>query len=339
MQCLGVLVVRAEFHAEEIGRLEHLIEDQRVVQVLAAFHGNLERLFKLCEELVLLALGIACDRKDDLLGDTFIARDDHGIEVVGIGLVVRRVHRALAPGFQLGDLSAVLGDPVGIGLILGGALLDLGLALLFERSELRLHILDSAGGFGIVGGVGLLVQRPEIVVAVDDIVFQCLAAGLEIRLFVEREGLGGLDLALELLDLLEIHRAAAETGIAVEHFQRTVQQMLVAVVEHDVGLCQAVIREDDAALGDEAVGIEHAGKGLGQHGLARAGLADDGEGLVFIHVQRDVADRREDTAADVELDLHIFQGEQYLSIFHSALLTCVFSGQRRQPGSGPSDTE
>ena len=77
----------------------------------------------------------------------------------------------------------------------------------------------------------------------------------------------------------------------------------------------AVIVKDDAALGNEAVGVQHAGEGLGQHGFPRAGFTDDRDGFMFIDIQADVPDRGQDPAAYIEFDADVFQGKEDLSVF------------------------
>ena len=83
----------------------------------------------------------------------------------------------------------------------------------------------------------------------------------------------------------------------------------------------------DGAAGDLTVDIQHTHEGLGEYGLARAGLAHDGQRLAVIKVQRALADRVQLLAAQAKGDLHVFGRDDRLSIhfcdFLSHLLNVV----------------
>ena len=93
----------------------------------------------------------------------------------------------------------------------------------------------------------------------------------------------------------------------VQHFLCFGKNLLVFIRQFDILLRDLVIRENDLALRNKTVGIEHAGKGLGQDGFTGAGLTDDRQRFVFINVQRDIADRGQDSAADIEFYFNVFQ--------------------------------
>ena len=61
----------------------------------------------------------------------------------------------------------------------------------------------------------------------------------------------------------------------------------------------------DGAVGDFAVLVQHADEALGEHALAAAGFAHDGQGLAFIQIQRSPADGRQHLAAQGEGHFHV----------------------------------
>ena len=61
----------------------------------------------------------------------------------------------------------------------------------------------------------------------------------------------------------------------------------------------------DGAAGNGAVGVQQAHEALGEHALARTGLAHDGEDLAVVDVQVDAADGVERFSTQVELDVQI----------------------------------
>ena len=95
--------------------------------------------------------------------------------------------------------------------------------------------------------------------------------------------------------------------------------------------------EQDGALGDGAVGLEHAGERLGENALAGAGLADDGERFALVKVEGHAADGREVIVTDAELDFNVLCGQNDVSVFchYSAPLTYACADQLRRRASVP----
>ena len=107
-----------------------------------------------------------------------------------------------------------------------------------------------------------------------------------------------LDLLADLLQRVQAgHRVLHDHG---DLFTADAKPVLFGELGHIAAFVQ------DGAAGDGTVGIQHTHKGLGEHGLAGAGLADDGEGLAFIQVQRALADGVQFAAAQAKSDLHVF---------------------------------
>ena len=75
--------------------------------------------------------------------------------------------------------------------------------------------------------------------------------------------------------------------------------------QSDRGILQQGIIENDAAVADKAVRLQHTGKGLGKDRLAGAGLAHNGDGLILVNVQINAANGSQNSAADVEFDLQV----------------------------------
>ena len=87
----------------------------------------------------------------------------------------------------------------------------------------------------------------------------------------------------------------------------------------------------DSALGDGTVGVQQTHEALGEHTFAGAALAHDGEHFALIQVEVDAADGVQHLAAQVELDVDIFCGENELVMFHDdPLLTADDSSGRRR---------
>ena len=125
---------------------------------------------------------------------------------------------------------------------------------------------------------------------------------------------------------LAIRRSAeGERRGLVELRFRMVHELRRGAVDGNDGLGKVFIVENDAAVGDKAVAVEHTGKGLREDGFAGAGFADDGDGFVLVNIERNAADGRKDTAADTELDFQILYGEEDFLFFHivSSPYICV----------------
>ena len=72
--------------------------------------------------------------------------------------------------------------------------------------------------------------------------------------------------------------------------------------------------EHDRAVGDGAVGLEHAGERLGENALAGAGLADDGERFALVKVEGHAADGREVIVTDAEFYFNVLCGQNDVSV-------------------------
>ena len=87
----------------------------------------------------------------------------------------------------------------------------------------------------------------------------------------------------------------------------------------------------DGAAGNGAVGVQQTHEALGEHALARTGLAHDGKDLAVVDVQVDAADGVEHFSTQVELDVQILDRKDQLILFHllSLLTACGSSGRQR----------
>ena len=105
-------------------------------------------------------------------------------------------------------------------------------------------------------------------------------------------------------------------------------------------LGQILAMEHNGAVGDGAVGLQHAGEGLGEHRFSGAGLAHDGEGLALIEVQRHVPDGGQVVVPDPEFHFDVLGGQDDVAIlFHvRPPLTCASADPRRRPASVPRCT-
>ena len=92
----------------------------------------------------------------------------------------------------------------------------------------------------------------------------------------------------------------------------------------------------DRALGDAAGAVEDAHDGIGGDGLARAGLADDGQRLALGDGDVDVLDGAHDAAARRELDGQIANVEQRDGLVMRRL-RCAAAGRRCRAGRRPAD--
>ena len=116
-----------------------------------------------------------------------------------------------------------------------------------------------------------------------------------------------------LLDLLAdlLQRVQAGHGVLHDHgdlFAADAQPVFLGELGHVTALVH------DGTAGDLTVDIQHTDEGLGENGLARAGLAHDGKGLAVVQVQRALADRVQLFAAQAKGDLHVFGRDNRLSI-------------------------
>ena len=110
--------------------------------------------------------------------------------------------------------------------------------------------------------------------------------------------------------------AREQACIGVKALLKEVQSKLRHAPLFHTGIRQLRVLKDDIPAADEPVLVQHAGKCLSENRFTGAGLADDGDGFVLINVERDTADGGEDSAADAELDLEVFDRQKYLFVFH-----------------------
>ena len=88
----------------------------------------------------------------------------------------------------------------------------------------------------------------------------------------------------------------------------------------------------NGALGDGAVCVQQAHEGLGEHALARAAFAHDGQHFALLDVQVDAADGVQDPAPEVEADVDVPGREDGGCVFHlAASFTAYGSWGRRRP--------
>ena len=132
-----------------------------------------------------------------------------------------------------------------------------------------------------------------------------------------------LDLLADLLQRVQAgHRILHDHG---DLLAADTQPILLSELGHIAAF------KHDGAAGDLTVGIQHNHKGLGEYGLARAGLAHDGKGLAFVQVQRALADGVQLAAAQAESDLHVFGRDNRLSIHLRLSLQSIKRGCADQP--------
>ena len=196
------------------------------------------------------------------------------------------------------------------------------LLLLLEVLDLPVQILDELCGLPdlvlFVGGVKGLLQIEGVSALGHQVLVLRLGRGL---LLVAETGLPAL-FRLQLQDLLIDARSGLQLGGLVELVQRLADQPVGNRRQPHVGIGQLLIVEDDAAVIDKAIGIQHPGKGLGKHAFTGAGLAYDGDGFILINIQGDSPDGCQHPAAHPELDPEVIDGQQNLFLFchiHSPL--------------------
>ena len=132
-----------------------------------------------------------------------------------------------------------------------------------------------------------------------------------------------LDLLADLLQRVQAgHRVLHDHG---DLFAADTQPILLGELGHIAAFIH------DGAAGDHTVGIQHTHKGLGEYGLARAGLAHNGKGLAFVQVQRALADGVQLAAAQAKSDLHVFGRDNRLSIHLRLSLQSIKRGCADQP--------
>ena len=128
-------------------------------------------------------------------------------------------------------------------------------------------------------------------------------------------GLAAAHALMQLDGLLNLHadllqRVQAGHGILRHHGDLAAADGAPFLLGSKLGQILAVIQ--DGAAGDRAVFIQHAHKALGKHGLARAGLAHDGQRFAVIQFQGALADGVQLFAAQGELHLQILGSQNRL---------------------------
>ena len=112
-----------------------------------------------------------------------------------------------------------------------------------------------------------------------------------------------LILGFQCKNLLIDLRAQLQSGILVQCLFAVSDHLSCRRVQCHIGIRQFLVIEDDLTIADETVAVQHSGEGLGKYRLTGTGLSHDGNGLIFIDIQRYTADRRQNTTADSELHL------------------------------------
>ena len=132
-----------------------------------------------------------------------------------------------------------------------------------------------------------------------------------------------MDIALLRLHRVELGSAALKDGVLIEHIFEALQLAKIAGREPNVGFGELIVRKDDGAVGDEAIGFEHAGEGFGKNRFAGAGFADYRERFVLVDIEGNAADCGEDSSANVEFDFDVLEGQKDFSFsigFHNQVL-------------------
>ena len=217
--------------------------------------------------------------------------------------------------------------------------LDVSFALLLQLDDLGLHGLDLLAHLLVLGLLSLGVDGLALVEQLGLLEVQSVdTLGGSVVLFLAQV-LAGLLLGLQLDHGTEGGSAGLQLGGLVQGSLSLGDSGLGSAVQGDLGIGQFLIVEDDGALVDVAVGIQHTGEGLGEDGLTGAGLADDGDGLALVEVQGNAADSGQGSAANLEVHVQVLNGQQYFSIFHTVpLSSCGFWDRMRRPGSGRRHT-
>ena len=281
--------------------VEDGIADGVVIEVRALLHGLVEAPEQLAEVFIPLPGGEPAHGEVDLLGQNHIA----GLGLVGnrsfdlLGIAALELGHALFIVSQIGGVVLEL-------LLVGGngssLLLLQGLDLAVQGVDLRLGLLDLGLFLGGVQGLLDVEELGALVGELGDL-------AVELFLLLLAEGAAVLALQLQGLHGPEGLRTVFQLGILMELFLGAVDHVLGRIGQRHHGIGQLLVVEDDGALADIAVGVEHTGKGLGEHRLAGAGLADDGHGLVLMEVQGDTADGGQGPAADAEIDVQVLDGQ------------------------------
>ena len=313
----------------------HVVKDGVALGVVGQVHPQLHGLFQCLQQLV------------GILVSLFQAVPPHGqVDLLGQDLVaLQRLLRDLAL-----DLPLVLGLEAGVLILIAFHILRVHrYAVLFLLRQLLVPLVQLLDLCVVL--LDGLRRRPDLVLLLGGIIglLQVIKLGalvlklLQLRLL--RLLLRAAQAALFLLLALQLQDFAVgggpqlQVGVFVQLLPGPVHEGAGPGVQLDHRVRQLVVAEDDGAVVDIAVGVQHPGEGLGKHRLTRAGLAHDGDGFVLVDIQGDAADGGEDSAPDPELHVQILDGQQYLSFFHNSRpLTYASWDRTRRPGSGPPHT-
>ena len=161
-------------------------------------------------------------------------------------------------------------------------------------------------------------------------VFQCSGSGLgALQALVQGHGLQNL-----VADGFQ--RVQAGHGVLHDHGNFAAPDAQPVLFGFQAGqahrLCAGGRAVVDGAAGDGAIGVQQAHETLGEHALAGAGLAHDGQHFAPVQVQVDAADGVQHPAAQVEPDIQPPHREDaVIFVHHAFLLTAGGSSGRRRP--------
>ena len=182
----------------------------------------------------------------------------------------------------------------------GGTLLHRGILLGNQGLDLLVQGGQLGGGLANLVPLLLGVQGLLHVEGLCLVIAQILQPLFEGGLFLGGQGCLVLGLGLQALHLLVDFRTVFQPGKLIQTVLNPMDNPPLGIPQGNLEVCQSFIGEDNLALVNKAVGIQHIGKGLGKHGLAGSGLAHNGDGLVFIDIQGNAPNGGENSATDME---------------------------------------
>ena len=172
--------------------------------------------------------------------------------------------------------------------------------------QLDIHSFDLNGNFL---QASLLLLRIDSLLQVEQLStleLQFLHSSGDLFLFFRAHS-GVLSLlTLQSLDLTEDLRTQLQLGVCVQLVPCILDGTLLGCTVGSDGISQFLIVEDNGAFIDEAVGLQHTGKGLGEDGLTGTGFANDGNGFIFIEIHGNAANGGQDSSTDTEFNMQVF---------------------------------
>ena len=278
--------------------VKHRVALRVVGQVHAKLHGLFERLEQPGHRLKPPFNVVAAHRQIDFLGQKLVAGNDT--------LRNRSLQLLLIPLVQRGRLLPVLFHVGRVRRDRAGLILRHLLAALLQFLDLRVILADRLGRLFdavlVPGGIKGLLQ----VERVRPFGLQLLERPFRLSQLLAAQAAPFLLFRLQLQNLTVSGGPQLQLGILVQLFLHMADDFPGCAVKLDHRIGQLFIVKDNLPVADEAVGVQHTRKGLGKHGLARTRFAHDGDRLVFVNVQGNAADCRQDSSADAEFDLKVF---------------------------------